>query len=197
MPNIIIAGPCRSGKTTISMLFQKKGFNHYKMDSIKRGIVNNFYEGTISLFDCSSKIARLIKTIIDETETDIVFNKEFLVIDTCHLYPHDVIKYNLEKEIVVFMGYPNINENAKLLEVRNNDDLNIWTTQVNDKELLSYLKEGILYSKEIKKECMKYNLPFFDVSNNFNAVLEEIFDYIENILDKEKVKKYSLSKIKY
>ena len=60
MQNIIIGGPCRSGKTTISMLYQKNGFNHYKMDSIKRGIMNNFYKGTISLTDCSDKIAYLI-----------------------------------------------------------------------------------------------------------------------------------------
>jgi len=190
MQNIIIGGPCRSGKTTISKLYQKKGFNHYKMDSIKRGIMNNFYEGTISLIDCSDKIAYLINTIIGETKTDIIYNEESLVIDTCHLYPHDIIKYNLENEIIVFMGYPNIDEESKLLEVRSNDKSNIWTTQVNDEVLLSYLKEGIEFSKEIKEECRIYNLPFFDVSNNFNSSIEKSIDYINDKLGIETVKKY-------
>lgn len=197
MANIIIAGPCRSGKTTISMLYQKSGFNHYKMDSVKRGIINNFYKGTISLIDCSDKMAYLIKTIIDETKTDIIYNEESLIIDTCHLYPHDIIKYNLENEIIVFMGYPNSNEKTKLLEVRNNDKSNIWTTQVDDELLLSYIKDGILYSKEIYKECKKYNLPFFDISNNYDRTIEKSIDYINDRLGNEIVKKYSLSKIKY
>ena len=44
MKHIIIAGASRSGKTTLALKLAKHGFIHYKMDSIKRGIDDNFYE---------------------------------------------------------------------------------------------------------------------------------------------------------
>ena len=42
MKHIIIAGASRSGKTTLALKFKKEGFVHYKMDTIKRGLDNNF-----------------------------------------------------------------------------------------------------------------------------------------------------------
>ena len=39
---VIVAGCTRTGKTTLSRRLREKGFNHYKMDTIKRGIENNF-----------------------------------------------------------------------------------------------------------------------------------------------------------
>ena len=91
MSNIIIAGPGRSGKTTLARHFINKGFNHYKMDSIKRGIDNNFIDYSIPYWKCSSKMCYLIKTIIDEAKSDLTYNQS-LIIDTCHIYPSDVIK---------------------------------------------------------------------------------------------------------
>ena len=36
--HIIIAGCARSGKTTLSLMLNKYGYVHYKMDSIKKRI---------------------------------------------------------------------------------------------------------------------------------------------------------------
>ena len=44
MKHIIIAGASRSGKTTLALKLAKHGFVHYKMDSIKRGIDDNFHD---------------------------------------------------------------------------------------------------------------------------------------------------------
>ena len=50
MKHVIIAGASRSGKTTLSLKLRERGFTHYKMDTIKRGLDNNFYDGRIELF---------------------------------------------------------------------------------------------------------------------------------------------------
>ena len=108
MKHIIIAGASRSGKTTLALKFKKEGFVHYKMDTIKRGLDNNFYDGRISLWsDASPKFANLIERIIDEAKTDIILDEEWYVIDTCHLYPKDIAKIDLTNTLVVFLGYPN------------------------------------------------------------------------------------------
>ena len=77
MKHIIIAGAARSGKTMMALKLGQEGFVHYKMDSIKRGIDNNFWDNYKDNWKkVSPHMAYLIKTIIDENQSDIVKNKE-------------------------------------------------------------------------------------------------------------------------
>ena len=67
MKNVIIAGCSRCGKTTLSKYLKDKyGLTHYKMDSIKRGIDKNFWDGYKDDWEkVSPHIAHLIKQIIN------------------------------------------------------------------------------------------------------------------------------------
>ena len=91
MKHIIIAGSPRTGKTTLALYFHKVGFVHYKMDSIKRAM---FKALSLNIYDwhiISPMIASMISTIVLENSSDKVFNNEYYCIDTCHLYPIDII----------------------------------------------------------------------------------------------------------
>lgn len=182
MKHVIIAGPGRSGKTDISMHLARKGFIHYKMDSIKRGLDNNFYPGFITFRDISPKMAHLIKTIITEVETDIIKDIEHYVIDTCHLYPKDILKENLENTVIVFVGYPTVSKEEKLAYVRCHDKPNQWTNKMTDDELLEWLNCGIEYSKEVKRQCLELGVPFFDTGRNYDKTISDIINYVENNL---------------
>lgn len=189
MKHVIIAGPGRSGKTDISMNLARRGFIHYKMDSIKRGLDNNFYDGFITFRDISPKMAHLIKTIIMEVETDIIKDIEHYVIDTCHLYPKDIVKENLQNTVIVFVGYPSISPEEKLFYVRSHDKVNQWTNSMSDEELLKWLKCGIEYSKEVERQCLELGIPFFDTGYDYDEVVEKVLRYIEdNIYDEKELK---------
>lgn len=179
MKHVIIAGASRSGKTTLSMKLRENGFNHYKMDTIKRGLDNNFYEGRIRLWtDASPKFARLIERIILESETDIIKDVEWYVIDTCHLYPKDINEVNLQNTIIVFLGYPSISEKEKLKAIRDNDPENGWTRTKDDAFLLKGTRMDIEYSIEANKQCNEIGIKFFDTGVNFNETIEEAYEYI-------------------
>lgn len=180
MKHIIIAGAGRSGKTTISIDLRNKGYTHYKMDSIKRGLDNNFYPNKITNWHIASpKISHLIKTIIEETNTDIIKNIEYYVIDTCHLYPKDIIKENINNTIIIFLGYPHITPEEKLAKIRTYDKENQWTNNISNDQLLKDIKQNIEYSKEIEKECQRLNIPFFDTGTNYQKTIEKIIKYLE------------------
>lgn len=184
MKHVIIAGSSRSGKTTLSLRLREYSslFNHYKMDSIKRGLDNNFYDGRIVYWkDASIKFARLYKRMIDENNTDIVNEKEYYVIDTCHLYPKDIYDMNLENTIIIFLGYSNITSDKKLENIRKYD-FGTWTSSKDDDTLLNNINMDIEYSREAKKQCEELNIAFFDTSDNFNETLNDAYNYIINNL---------------
>ena len=144
MKHVILAGASRCGKTTISLKLKNLGLVHYKMDSIKRGIDKNFWDGyKDDWVSVSPHMAKLINVMLSDYQTDIVKDKEYYLIDTCHLYPSDIVKYNLKDTIIVFVGYSEV---------------------------------------IVKEECKKNNIKYFDISKNFNKVLNEIYEYIINEL---------------
>lgn len=189
MKHIIIAGASRCGKTTLSMKLSKEGFVHYKMDSIKRGIDKNFWDGYRDDWRrVSPHMAHLIATIINENQSDIVKDKEYYIIDTCHLYPCDIAKYNLENTIIIFLGYSNIDVFDKLGNIRKYDK-DVWTTLLSDQDLNYNTELGIEYSKEAKKECEELGIKYFDTSDNFEETLNEAYEYIRGELNEKVLKK--------
>ena len=178
MKHVILTGGSRCGKTTLSMELSKYGFVHYKMDTIKRGIDRNFWDHykddwrTVSPY-----MSHLIKTMIEENQSDIVRDKEYYCIDTCHVYPCDLAKYNLENTVIVFLGYIDIDIEKKIKDIRKYDK-KLWSSELSDDDLREYLKTGIEYSIEARDECEKYNIKFFDTGKNFKKVLKEVKEYI-------------------
>ncbi len=193
MKHIIIAGCSRTGKTTLSLYFHKLGFVHYKMDTIKRAM---FQVLSLKIDDwhvISPMIASMISTIILENSSDKVYNNEYYCIDTCHLYPIDIINANIDNAIVIFLGYPNINSEEKTKLIREYDDNNIWTTKLDNSQLLHDIDLCIEYSAEVKKQCEELNVPFFDTSYDFNKTIDEARRYIESEMVRGE-KKYELAR---
>lgn len=180
--HIIIAGCTRTGKTTLARMFRSEGFNHYKMDTIKRGIENNFVEGNFKLWsEVSCKMAKLIERIILESRTDLTVEDHY-VIDTCHVYPKDLAKLKLENVIIVYLGYPDITKEEKLKYIRKYDKKNTWSPTKSDEFFLENTPLDIEFSKDALEECKKYNIAFFDTSKNFKKTILDAYKYIKERL---------------
>ena len=180
--HIILAGASRCGKTTLAMKLANEGFVHYKMDTIKRGIDLNFWDHSHDDWKVvSPHMAHLIKTIIEENQVDIVRGKEFYCIDTCHIYPDDLAKYDLKDTIIVFFGYTDIDIDKKIQDIRKYDN-KIWTDKLSDEELRLYIEEGVKYSREAKEMCEKYNIKYFETGKDFESVMKNAYEYIINEL---------------
>lgn len=172
MKHIIIAGCSRTGKTMLSNSFLKMGYIPYRMDSIKRAIYESFSLEKEDWKYVSPKMAHLIATIISKSPSH-----EFCCIDTCHLYPEDIINECIENTIIIFLGYPDINKNQKLKLVRKYD-INTWTSHKSDQEMLDNIELGIKYSIEAKRQCKILGIPFFDTTYDFSTTINNAYDYI-------------------
>lgn len=179
--HVIIAGTCRSGKTTLAIELSKCGYTHYKMDSIVRGICNIFNLDSHDWRGLSPKLAKLMNTIIKENETDTVSDYEKYVLDIPYLFPKDVELIDAKNVIIIFMGYGYITKEEMLLNIREHDKNNYWCKNLSDDKLLEMIDNNIKFSKYLEKECNELGIPYFDTSVDRDKVLKEIKKYIEKM----------------
>lgn len=176
--HVIVAGACRAGKTTLSKSLVDLGFIHYKMDAVKRAAYKVFELDKNSDWSVlSSKIIQIIESIIEDNSADD--SHERFVIDTPYVYPKDLANIDREKFVVIFVGYSQITPTEKLVQIRQNDSDNCWTTSVPDNEMLKQSQMSIEYSKIVKKQCVENGFAYFDTSEDFFEVLENAKKYIE------------------
>ncbi len=179
--HVIIAGACRSGKTTLSKSLSDLGFIHYKMDAIKRAIYKVFeLDKKEDWSVLSPKIIQIIESIVEDNSTDD--SEERFVIDTPYIYPKDLSNIDRRKFVVIFLGYSQITPQEKLNRIRENDSKNCWTNSVSDNEMLKQSEMSIEYSKVVRNQCAENGFAYFDTSFDFTEDLKKARDYIkENI----------------
>lgn len=174
--HLVIAGTSRSGKTSLALELELLGFQHYKMDSIKRAIGKQFCLDQHDWKYFSSLMSKMMRQMIEENSSDTGYGREYYLLDVLHLLPKDSLSFS--NTIVVFLGYAHTTPEAKLEEVRKNDQEYYWSNQYSDKQLLEIFHYNILYSQYLEKECTHLGIPYFDTSLNRNIVLNEIKNWL-------------------
>jgi hypothetical protein len=80
-----------------------------------------------------------------------------------------------------FIGYTRIDPEKKLEEIRTCTDLpNDWAKTSSDTEILNLINRSISYSVFLKTECGKYQIPYFDQSDDFIGTQRRILAYLNN-----------------
>ncbi len=176
MKNIFIGGTSKSGKSTLSNKLKKDIYNHIPLDyfasSFKRnfpinGITSNVVVDSTSSKNLSLFLSRVIE-IIDTT------NEKF-IIDSAHILPEDINKYlDRNKWDIYYLGYPSIDKESKLKDIRKYETKDDWTYNKSDIELLDIFDKLILLSKKEKEMCDKLNIKYIDVSKNVMETINEI-----------------------
>lgn len=174
--HIVIAGAARSGKTTLSRMLKDRGFIHYKMDSIKRGVCRYFDIKTVYWTDFSKGVCSIIKQVIDdEFEDNIIF-------DTPHISVNDSLELVRDDTIVLFLGYDHMDFDTFLDNVSKYDQ-NTWVGKLSYDELKELFEDSVKFSMDNRKDCLENNIIYFDVSENREEVLDEACSYVLNLIE--------------
>ncbi len=169
--HIIIAGAARSGKTTLSKMLRDKGFIHYKMDSIKRGVCKYFDVKTMYWTDFSDGVTTIIEQVInDEVDDNIIF-------DTPHISVLDARRLVSDNTIVIFLGYDHMSFDTFYDNIKKYDK-NTWCGKLSYDELKEIFDDSVRYSIENKNACYKYGIPYFDVSDDKMNTINSAYSYI-------------------
>lgn len=179
MKHIILAGTSRSGKTMLSLELSKLGYTHYKLDSIKRGIYGNFVEEDGHKWEeVSPKIAKLIKQMLADYKTDSIYQEEYYLIDTCHLFPKDALLLKSDDCMIIFLGYTDVTLEEEMENLKLYDKNHYWSKcLLEQKELI---EANIQFSYYLKEECKKYGFLYYDTGKNRQKVFDEIISMMKD-----------------
>ena len=184
--HIIIAGIPRSGKSTVSKLISKKfGYQHISMDAIIAGFEENFPETGINteadmssmdiLHNISHKIAPFIQSMIADGDYDEC--DYGMVIDIYQLLPEDYIEYiDRERCDIYYFGTAECTKEERFKILKKYDTPQDYTYYKSDDENFEGCGYIVEQSKLIRKECKKYDLPYFDMTNNRGRVIEQFIE---------------------
>lgn len=182
MKNIIILGQPRTGKTTLSnMIVEKFGYQVIHMDHVRNAFREVYPELGITpkTANENEKFQLFLKTYFDMCLRNKEKNNYNYVMEGCEINVADCYKmYSSENNIIIALGKTEVTGEELFRDIRKYDTTAEWTYRRTDEQLLEYAESIVEKSKEIKRECEKFNITFFDTSKNRDEVLNEIIDKI-------------------
>ncbi len=192
MKNIILIGACRSGKTTLSQIILREFpmYQYISRDIIfdsycnaKRKYASELSKNTgVVNFDINVNIPKyMVGFLYDYMVSD--YPNINVIVDAGDITlteARDIAKRNKkQRDIIIALGYPNINEVEKIEQVRRNDGVNDWTRAYSSTKLRKFFEYQIEYSKELEKECSKYNVIFIDTSYDREEKFRNFIKFIK------------------
>ncbi len=185
MKDIFIFGCPRSGKTILATeLHEKLGYSIISTDCIVDAFEKSLPDVGIGHHNTAFKFTHLpqfIAQFYSKIKNDYP-NVNF-VIEGWHVLPKEISKYlNLNKFIAVGIGYPNQDISLKLKEIRDFSCENDYCKHMDDQRISHLIMNCKKQSLVIQQECNEIGIEFFDLSNNWNNIQQNIRTYIYSML---------------
>lgn len=178
----ILGGASRSGKSIISRRFvSEKQIPFFCIDFLVTSLQEVRFLDIKHGQPFISKAERLWP-LVKPLLTHLIREEPNYLIEGDGILPNQVAELSKDYSNDIkacFVGFSEISTQDKFKQVRelggNKDD---WTKNISDDKLNSYIEDMIKYSKYLKSECNKYDISYFDSSNNFSEYLENVFQYL-------------------
>ncbi len=179
MKTVVVGGVCRAGKSRLAnKVFQNTKATVFHADHLMNILYNNFPDSVKDKFP--KVLIKLIRNMGKEFNYTRIF-------ESCHVDPIIVkSKLNSPNYIFLFLGYPQVNIDKKLQELREYGAKHseCWTNQHDDESLILHIKHFAKISQEHQLKCQQVAIPYFDTSDNFNYVWNQAYDRVMRNLGK-------------
>ncbi len=187
MKNIIIFGCPRAGKTTLAkMLNEELKYNIISIDSIVEAFKNIFPNMGIThhapINEKSKKFSPFLYEYLNRAIWEYT-DRNFVLEGWHNLPDYFMPLIDREKFVIICLGYPNADEEDMFKKIRQNDTEHDNTKNVSDEHLKKLIHESKCEMSEIlKKQSIKWEIPFFETDKERDKQLLNILKYIkENI----------------
>ena len=161
---VILGGNARSGKTTLALQLQKKGFNRISFDLLNT-YINDGLKIDFDSLDNETKFnyfETVVNNALDESKNEGIN----IVIDMYDYLPSDIDKLkNKEKVEVYFLAYPSCTKEEIAYNVIHYAKPTDWIVQVNKEYLEKCITRFDKRNKVLLEECKKYNMNLIDTKS--------------------------------
>lgn len=102
-----------------------------------------------------------------------------VVFDSYHLYPELLSEKVRDNYRIIFLGYPDIDPQEKLKQIREYEKTyGWWTTKHDDDKLMSRIGDRILESVILRDSCARSWIDFYNLSDSgetYEGTMESIY----------------------
>ena len=178
----VLGGAPRAGKTSLSSrVVAEKGMPYFPLDALLEGLVNGAPQLGVTYDQPFIERAEQVWPITKPLIRRFFHEERGFLIEGDSVLPSQVNELVLEGNQVksCFIGYAELSKEEKLnlLRTYHQGELD-WTKGIPDEDMLKIIDEMIQFSQFLKEECEKYQIPYFDVSHDFEKPREEAFVYL-------------------
>ena len=182
---IFIGGAARTGKgMLVRRILAEMQLPFLSLDVLKMGLARGVPEYTVDPDAGGMQVAERLWPLVREMsisllheQMDYVFEGEILPKDVDALrevYPMQVR--------ACFLGYSTLTPTQKLHEIRTHaGHPNDWPREYSDADLLDIIDREIAFSQYVQAECVRYHFRYFDTSQHFMQVLDEVAAYVRGV----------------
>jgi uridine kinase len=183
---IILTGYPKSGKTTYSKLLAKHfSLNHLSLDSIISAFEGVYPELNIN-HDVGTlqSITQALQPFAFKLIEQQLYYRVPFILDGYHLDIEELQKhFSKQKILIIGLGYPDLNAEEKLEDVRANPTKPNWTALFPDNELIDWFTRVIPKNKIFQEKCYKLDIDFYNVSQDFwqtyNFLVKRVAEFLE------------------
>ena len=178
----VIGGASRSGKTLLARrIVSEKQIPYSPLDALFGALANGAPEFGVRYDDSFTERPLKMWPIVKEFFNFYFREEKDFVIEGDSILPSQVYEMiTAGKPIkVCFIGYAEITQDEKFAMVRKYHQGEIdWTQGISDAEIIPMIDNMIEFSKWLKEECDKYKIKYFDISHDFEATHQKIFNHL-------------------
>lgn len=181
----LISGASRSGKSKIAnLLHEQTGISYLPLDSVMMAFMHGVKEVGIHdklwPHEIAEKLWGFLESFIynlDYNETDFIIEGEAMLPALLSTLSQEV----LSRVKIAFIGYENADVEQKVNDCKTfSSGSKDWLMHESEENITKHIENMIGYSKTMKMECLKYHVPYFDTSKNFEASVLEVLNYLKN-----------------
>ena len=177
-----IGGAARCGKgILVRRLLAELGLPYLSLDVLKMGLTRGMPELAFDPDAGGMRVAERLWPLVREMSHNLLAEKANYVFEG-EILPRNVadLRRGYPTQVsACFLGYRTIAPDQKLREIRTHSGHpNDWSPEYTDAGLLAIIQREIAFSQYLQAECAQVQFRYFDLSDQFLPVLDQVVDYI-------------------
>lgn len=180
---ILIAAHSCTGKTLMSQrLLEKYHMPFYSVDHFKMGLYRSDENCGFTPYDSNEHIGKKLWPMIKSIMMTAIESKQDLIIEGCYLLPEflndldDTYKQHILPVFFGFsQGYIENNFMSKIVGFRDAIEKRCYP---EERPIENFIEEHLKF----KTGCMKHNVKYFEINNDYIEETQKIYDHIDKIM---------------
>lgn len=179
----LISGASRSGKTMIAeKILARENLPYMSLDWLVMGFTNGMPECGIHDLLFPDEIAKKLWKFLRAMCESMLWQKTDCVIEGEAILPElvsELLNKHPDKIKICFLGYTDIDIDKKVSSIKEfSTGTADWLNKKPDKYVYDHISNMVAHSRMIKTGCGKYNMPYFDTSEDFIGTIDKAVGYL-------------------